>query len=55
LQKKKEGEEVDNYPIFMAVAEKCGHTRRGKPIPEDDFPEIAEEYRKFREKYNSDF
>jgi type I restriction enzyme M protein len=55
LQKKKEGEEVDNYPIFMAVAEKCGHTRRGKPIPQDDFPKIAEEYRKFREKYNSDF
>ena len=55
LQKKKEGEEVDNYPIFMAVAEKCGHTRRGRPIPEDDFPKIAEEYKKFREDNKIEF
>jgi len=39
----------------MAVAEKCGHTRRGKPILEDDFPKIAEEYKKFRKETNLEF
>ena len=47
LQKKKK-EEYKNYPIFMAVAEKCGHDRRGKPIKEDDLPKVAQEYKKFR-------
>lgn len=34
-------------PVFMAVAEQCGHDRRGQPVvaadgsPEDDFPRIA--------------
>lgn len=55
LQKKKEGEEVNNYPIFMAVAEKCGHDRRGRVIKEDDFPKVAEEYKNFREKNNIEF
>jgi type I restriction enzyme M protein len=55
LQKKKEGEEVGNYPIFMAVAEKCGHTRRGKPIEKDDFPRIIEEYKKFKKENNIGF
>lgn len=32
LQKKDEKEVEDNYPIFMAVAEKCGHDRRGSPV-----------------------
>jgi len=55
LQKKKEGEKVENYPIFMAVAEKCGHNRRGKPIEEDDFPEIALKYKKYyKEKIKTD-
>jgi len=55
LQKKKEGERVENYPIFMAVAEKCGHNRRGKPIEEDDFPEIALKYKKYyKEKIKTD-
>jgi len=55
LQKKKEGEKIENYPIFMAVAEKCGHNRRGKPIEEDDFPEIAQEFKKFRKENNIQF
>ena len=49
LQKKKEGEKVGNYPIFMAVAEKCGHNRRGRPIEDDDFPEISRNYRLYIE------
>ena len=47
LQKKKEDEKVENYPIFMAIAEKCGHNRRGKPVDEDDFPQISLNYRSF--------
>jgi len=45
LQKKKEN--IENYSIFMAVAEKCGHDRRGKQIKEDDFPTVSETYRQF--------
>jgi len=48
LQKDKEKEENKNYPIFMAVAEKCGHDRRGKSIKEDDLPKVAEEYKNFK-------
>jgi len=48
LQKKELREEKRSYRIFMAVAEKCGHDRRGKPIPEDDLPKIAEEFKQFR-------
>jgi type I restriction enzyme M protein len=49
LQKKKEDEKVENYPIFMAVAEKCGHDRRGKPTDQDDFPAVSKRYKEFRE------
>jgi type I restriction enzyme M protein len=47
LQKKKENEKINDYPIFMAVAEKCGHNRRGKPIEDDDFPEISLNYQTY--------
>lgn len=50
LQKKKEDKKISKYPIFMAVAEKCGHDRRGKAIDKDDFPTIAEKYKKLRKK-----
>lgn len=55
LQKKKEGERIKDYPIFMAVAEKCGHDRRGKPLSEDDFPLIAKKYAQFRKENNLEF
>jgi type I restriction enzyme M protein len=55
LQKKKENEKVENYPIFMAVAEKCGHDRRGKPLSEDDFPLITKEYDQFKKENNLEF
>jgi len=69
LQKKNEKEREEQYPIFMAVAENCGHDKRGNPVYKkdkkgnlvlddkgnriiaDDFPQIAEEYKRFREKY----
>jgi type I restriction enzyme M protein len=40
--------------VFMAVAEKCGHDRRGVPIwtpdgrPADDLPEIAKRFAEFK-------
>jgi type I restriction enzyme M protein len=40
--------------VFMAIADKCGHDRRGNPIlkrdgsPDDDFPSISEEWKKLR-------
>jgi type I restriction enzyme M protein len=56
LQKLKHKE--GNYPIFMAVAKKCGHDRRGnlltpegKDVP-DDFPQIIQEFKKFRSDEN---
>lgn len=61
LQKRKEDEKEAKYPIFMAVAEKCGHDRRGKPIYredgslDDDLIKVAEKYKEFREKHNVHF
>ena len=39
-----EKESVDpdtDYPIFMAIADWCGHDSRGNAIPHDDIPTIA--------------
>ncbi len=57
LEKKSDGY-TKKYPIFMAIAKKCGHDRRGKEIhkinskgkkiPDDDFPLISEKYKEFR-------
>lgn len=41
-----------DYPIFMCVAEKCGHDRRGKEIIEDDISQIPEEFRKWAKMNN---
>lgn len=59
LLEKKENDTNEEYQIFMAVAEKCGHDKRGKPIfkknednemiNDDDFPDIVKEYVKFKE------
>lgn len=59
LQKKAESGKEEKYPIFMAVAEKCGHNRRGveiyrvdkkgNKILDDDLPRIAKAYKRFRE------
>jgi type I restriction enzyme M protein len=73
LQKKKQNEVEEDYPIFMAVAEKCGHDRRGneiykmdsnrnlilnekgEKIIDDDLPEIAIAFKRFREENNVRF
>lgn len=59
LQKTKDNKE--KYPIFMAVAKKCGHDRRGKALfksdgdADDDFPEVIEAFKKFRKDENVEF
>lgn len=41
-------------PVFMAVAERCGHDRRGNPLagadgrPDDDFPRVIEAWAEHR-------
>jgi len=59
LQKKNNIQKV--YPIFMAVAKKCGHDRRGKAIfrdngePDDEFPDVTQAFKKFRKEENVEF
>lgn len=53
LEKKEDNHKKSNQTIFMAIAEECGHDRRGKETNEDDLPKIAEEYKKFLRKQNA--
>ena len=45
FQKLVKDEIPDNYDVFMAVAETCGHDRRGKETETDDIKNIAKEYK----------
>ena len=36
LQKLNHAQIPEDYPVFMASAESCGHDRRGNPIDDDD-------------------
>jgi len=47
LRKNKEGEQVKESHIFMAICEKCGHDRRGNPITEDDISLVSAKYHEF--------
>ena len=40
----------ENYPVFMAVAETCGHDRRGNETEDDDILKISEEFHVWRKK-----
>ncbi|MEM5777421.1 MAG: N-6 DNA methylase [Candidatus Aenigmatarchaeota archaeon] len=45
-----------DYPVFMAVAETCGHDRRGKELQDDDITKIPDEFKLWQKdpyKYNS--
>ena len=59
LQKTKDNKK--KYPIFMAVAKKCGHDRRGNSLVDendqviDDFPEVIKQFKKFRKEENVEF
>ena len=47
LQKTITNKPLANYSIFMAVAEKCGHDRRGRELPIDDISTIAQLFHKW--------
>ncbi len=46
---------TENYPIFLSIAEYCGHDRRGKEIDKDDIPEVAKYFNEWRTKNKIDF
>lgn len=45
FQKMKKEDIPEDYPIYMAVAETCGHDRRGKSIEDDDIAEISSSFK----------
>lgn len=55
FQKLKSEEIPEDYPIFMAVAETCGHDRRGKSIEDDDIAKISAKFKDWCNSYNISF
>lgn len=55
LQKLPEGVIPEDYPIFLAVAEFCGHDRRGKEVPRDDIARISGEFARWAEENSFSF
>ncbi len=55
FQKLKKEDIPDNYPIFMAIAETCGHDRRGNIIESDDVANIASSFREWCKFNNINF
>lgn len=45
----------EDYPVFMCIAETCGHDRRGNIREEDDITRIASEFRKWAQENNFSF
>lgn len=52
LQKLLKEKLPENYPIFLAVAEYCGHDRRGKEISQDDIVNVAAEFHNWKKNVN---
>jgi len=52
LKKRKLGQKEKTYPIFMAVAETCGHDRRGNFVDDDDISKISLKFREWQFKNN---
>ena len=48
LRKKKSEDKDKVYPIFMAVAETCGHDRRAKFVDDDDIAKIAPKFKEWQ-------
>ncbi len=56
LCKKATAEELkEDYPVFMCIAQTCGHDRRGKEIDSDDIKEIPHLFKKWCEDNNVEF
>lgn len=45
----------EDYPVFMCIAETCGHDRRGNIIENDDISQIATEFKKWAKEHNFSF
>jgi type I restriction enzyme M protein len=55
LRKKRQGEKLlQNYPIFMAIAEHIGYDATGRP-DKDEFPDILKAWQDFRKTNKIDF
>ena len=52
LKKRKLGQKEKTYPIFLAVAETCGHDRRGNFVDNDDISKISLKFREWQLKNN---
>lgn len=55
VQKLNKKERPADYPVFMAIAESCGHDRRGNETEQDDINEIATQFKEWKKKINLDF
>ncbi|KAK3605064.1 hypothetical protein CHS0354_000730 [Potamilus streckersoni] len=42
----------NDYPVFMAIAETCGHDRRGNETKEDDISQIVDNFKKWQKQIN---
>jgi len=52
FQKLSKEEIPDDYPIFMSIAETCGHDRRGNAIKSDDILEVANSFKQWAKENN---
>tara|TARA_Y100000816_G_C26098950_1_gene582070 strand:+ start:112 stop:1875 length:1764 start_codon:yes stop_codon:yes gene_type:complete len=52
---KKTSKAKDNYPIFMTVAEHCGHDRRGKKIDKDDIVDVSRLFHQWKKENKVSF
>jgi type I restriction enzyme M protein len=48
VRKKRKDEKLENYPVFMAIADFIGYDATGRDIPKNDLKEILEHYKEFR-------
>lgn len=55
VQKLGKKEIPSDYPVFMAIAETCGHDRRGNETEQDDISEIASQFKEWKKKVNLKF
>jgi len=44
-----------DYPVFMAIAETCGHDRRGNEMEGDDIKDMAEQFNKWKNEVDFKF
>jgi len=51
-QKVDKKELKNDYPVFMSIAETCGHDRRGNETKDDDISQIAGDFKKWQKQIN---